>query len=65
MILLSIILCLFANIVRLAELYDLSNVQTLKDYFKYNRGISITYNLVWALITFIVWFIVNNPLTHK
>lgn len=64
MIILSIVLCLFANLIRLAELYDLTNVQTLKDYFRYNKGISITYNLTWILITFVVWCIVNIPLKY-
>lgn len=57
-------LCLFANLIRLAELYDLTNVQTLKDYFRYNKGISITYNLTWILITFVVWCIVKIPLKY-
>lgn len=64
MILLSIVLCLFANIVRWAELADLTNVLTLKDYFKYNNRVSITYNAVWVLITFIIWLLTTISLTH-
>jgi hypothetical protein len=57
MIILSILLCLFANIVRWAELAD--TVRTFKDYVNYSDKIAIVYNITWFLITLVVWVLFN------
>lgn len=59
MITLSIILCLFANSIRWADLADNTTVRTFKDYINYSNKITILYNIIWFLITFIVWVLVN------
>lgn len=51
MIILSIILCIFANVIRWADLADNATVRSFKDYFVYNDNSSIMYNIIWALIT--------------
>lgn len=53
----SIILCIFANCIRWAELADNTAVRTFKDYLKYNKYITLKYNFVWLLITCILIFI--------
>lgn len=59
MIILSITLCLFANLMRWAELADNTTVRTFKDYIKANNYITIKYNFVWFLITLIVYLFLN------
>lgn len=55
MIILSIVLCLFANAIRWAELADNTTTVTFKDYCKVNNGITIKFNLVWIMITIIIY----------
>jgi len=59
MIILSIILCLYANIIRWADLADNTTVRTFKDYINYSNKITITYNICWFIITLIVYLTVN------
>ena len=54
MITLSIILCVFANAVRYADLADTTTVRSLKDYINYSNKIAIVYNIVWFIITFVI-----------
>jgi len=54
MITLSIVLCLYANAIRWAELADNTSLRTFKEYLKVNNYITIKYNLVWFLITFVI-----------
>jgi len=57
MIILSTILCIFANCIRFAELADYSIITSFKDYLKINNYITLKYNFVWLLITCILIFI--------
>lgn len=57
MIILSTILCIFANYIRFAELVDYTIITGLKDYLKINSYITLKYNFVWLLITCILIFI--------
>jgi hypothetical protein len=57
MIALSIILCVFANCVRWADLADNTTTRSLKDYINYSNKTTIVYNIIWVLITFIIWAI--------
>jgi hypothetical protein len=57
MLLLSFILCLFANIYRWAELADNTSLRTFKQLLKVNDYITIKYNIVWWLITLIIYLI--------
>jgi len=57
MIQLSIILCIFANAIRWADLADNTTVRSFKDYINYSRKIAIGYNFVWFMITLLVWLI--------
>lgn len=59
MILLSIILCLYANLIRWADLADNGIIITFKDYINYQNKIVIAYNVCWFLITGFVWFFLN------
>jgi len=59
MIILSIVLCLFANLMRWAELCDNTTVRTFKDYINYSDKIAIIYNFVWWLITITIWVAIN------
>lgn len=59
MILLSIILFIFINIFRWAELADNTTVRTFKDYINYNKKIAIRLAFVWCLITLIVYLFIN------
>lgn len=52
-----IVVLLYVNIVRFAELKYLTNVYTLKDYFKYSNGISIVFNIT-LLIIFIIFYLI-------
>lgn len=59
MIILSIILFIFINIFRWAELADNTTVRSFKDYINYNEKIAIRLAFVWFLITLMVCLFVN------
>lgn len=59
MILLSIILFIFINIFRWAELADNTTVRTFKDYINYNEKIAIRLAFIWYLITLTVYLFIN------
>jgi hypothetical protein len=63
MITLSIVLCLFANLIRWAELRDNTTVRSFKDYVNYSDKIVIAYNVAWIILTAAVWlffYALNN-----
>lgn len=47
----SIILLIYANVIRWAELADNTYVRNFSDYIIYNNYITVKYNLLWILIT--------------
>lgn len=59
MIVTFIVLALFVNIVRWAELADNTNVRSFKDLRKFNNGIFYSYNFVLLLI-FVIMFILTK-----
>ncbi len=50
----SILLCLFANVIRWAELADNTTVRSFRDYVRFNEHSTIKYNLIWFLLTVMV-----------
>lgn len=59
MITLSIVLFIFMNLFRWAELVNNTTVRSFKDYINYNKKIEIKLAFNWVLITLIVWLFVN------
>ena len=59
MITMSIVLFIFANVFRWAELADNTTVKTFKDYINYNKKIVIAFSFCWFLITLAVWVFIN------
>lgn len=53
----SILLMIFANIIRWADLVDNTTVRTFRDFRKYSNGMFYTYNLVWLFTTFVIFVI--------
>lgn len=51
---LSIALILYFNLVLYLHLKDLTNVYSLRDYFKFNGGINITMNATFLFIVIVV-----------
>jgi hypothetical protein len=59
MILLSIILFIFTNLVRYEDLTDNTSVRNFKDYINYSNKILIPFTVVWVITTLVVWLFLN------
>ena len=59
MIGLSIILFIFTNLLRWAELSENTTVCSFKDYINYSDKVIIKITCCWILITFLFWIMSN------
>jgi len=59
MIALFIVILFYFNLVRYVELRDLTNLYTIKDYWKYNGGISKVINFTIVILFAIGYFLIN------
>lgn len=57
MIVTTVIIIVFVNVIRWAELADVTTVRTWKDYLMYNNRIFFKYNLVLLLITTVMYLL--------
>ena len=59
MITLAVVLIVFFNVFRYAELKELTHIYSIKQYFKYNNHSTIGLNFV-AFLAVIVVYLFNN-----
>lgn len=59
LIILSLILMIYANLMNWMILKDTTTVNTFRQYLKFQNRMAIGYNVVWCLITLVIILILS------
>lgn len=57
----SIVFCIFANLIRAAEIFENTQVFTFKQYWNYNNYSLFKYNIIWFMVTIIIYILSKLP----